>query len=208
MKQHVIKIISVPISIVLGMFFNQVAIETYFFRARLGHSGLFQQLFILLAEIVFFYMLIQLIAFRTRYWLRIEIIIACLTYIGIIFVGLLVRGIGFSSNTEFFDGFYLLNQIDYNPFSFISDFIDDRSSIVVAVINLVLFLPLPFVLSFSRIKPRFGYAIVLFVSLETAQLLLQQGYFSISDIILYSLGFVAGKYLLKLTEQRQVSANL
>ena len=73
----------------------------------------------------------------------------------------------------------------------------DRGSIVIAVINLVLFIPLPILLYANHIKPRFWAALIVFFVIELLQPALGQGFFSLGDILLYSVGFMIGMALLK-----------
>ena len=205
MKRQVIKIVSIPISILLGIFVNQFVTKSMrLISSSVGH-GVAPQLLFLLALIVMIYLLIQFIVFRTQYWTRIEIAIGSIAYFIMIMVGLVFRGIKYSLNVNSLSSLFSLYGMDFNPVSFISDFVADHSSVYIAIINLVLFLPLPFIMSINRVKPRFGYAIILFVGLELIQRLLQQGFFSLGDITLYSLGFVTGRYLLSLFQQRRAA---
>jgi hypothetical protein len=99
--------------------------------------------------------------------------------------GLLFRNC-FRDPSSYFQDWFVQRNFEWNPLSFVWDFFADRTSIVIAVINLVLFVPLPILLYANHIKPRFWAALILFFAIELLQPALGQGFFSLGDILLYS----------------------
>ncbi|MDW7658776.1 MAG: VanZ family protein [Bacillota bacterium] len=92
-----------------------------------------------------------------------------------------------------------LSGISLHPFSFILNLRDDPSGWLVAVINLLLFVPSFYLLVKSGIVRTFclGSTIVMAfaVCLELLQLLLKRGFLDVSDLLLYFAGFSVGYWL-------------
>ncbi|MHB1485879.1 MAG: VanZ family protein [Saccharofermentanales bacterium] len=193
-KQILVKIITILPASVLGILFNFI-VTTNISRNLVG-AGLAQSIIMLIGQILVFYSLLQLIIFRGRFWSRAELVIVFIAYIAVLFVGLIFR---FTRSFELnhFVYWFSLEQIELNPFSFISNFQDDHSSIIIAIINFILFIPLPALMYLNQIKPRFRVALILFFFIELLQPTLSQGFFSLGDITLYSAGFLIGMLFLK-----------
>ena len=201
-KQILIKFITIIPAVILGILFN------YFFTKNIARnlvgSSPAQSIIILIGQILVFYLLLQLIIFRGKCWTRAEFVIAFIVYVAVLFVGLIFRFARRFDLNNFAYGFRL-EQIELNPFSFISNFLVDRSSIIIALINFILFIPLPFLMYHNRIKPRFWVALILFFIIELLQPALSQGVFSLGDITLYSAGFLIGLVFLNKNNKRIAS---
>ena len=201
-KQILIKLITILPAAVLGILFNKVDIA----RNLVG-SGPARSIIMLIGQILVFYLLLQLIIFRGKCWTHAELVIVSIVYIAVLFVGLIFRrALNFDPNH--FAYWFGLEQIELNPLSFISNFLVDRSSIIIALINFILFIPLPFLMYHNRIKPRFWVALILFFFIELLQPTLSQGFFSLGDITLYSAGFLIGLVFLNRNNQRIAKVKL
>jgi glycopeptide antibiotics resistance protein len=161
----------------------------------------------LAGQAAMFYVALQLIIFRGKGWTRAEKIIGLVGYFVVLLAGLLFRNC-FRDPSSYFQDWFVQRNFEWNPLSFVWDFFADRTSIVIAVINLVLFVPLPILLYANHIKPRFWAALILFFAIELLQPALGQGFFSLGDILLYSVGFLIGMALLKwgITRGKSTSA--
>ena len=209
-KQILIKLITILPAVVLGIFFN------YFFTMSIAlnlvGSDPARSIIMLIGQILVFYSLIQLIIFRGQYWTRTELVIVFIVYIAVLSVGLVFR-YALSIDRNHFSYWFRLDQIELNPFSFIANFLVDRSSIIIALINFLIFIPLPFLMYLNRIKPRFWVALILFFCIELLQPTLSQGFFSLGDITLYSAGFLIGLVFLnknnqRITNRKQLNPNI
>lgn len=198
-KQTVIKLISILPAAVLGVLFNYIVITQYFYN--IVGTNRIKQLILLAGQAAVFYVILQLILFRGKGWTRAEKIIGLAGYFAVLLMGLLFR-YGIQDLSTSFRYWFVWRNFEWNPFSFVWDFMVDRGSLVIAAINLVLFIPLPILLSANHIKPRFWAALILFFAIELLQPALAQGVFSLGDILLYSVGFLIGLALLRLIRSR------
>ena len=196
-KQIAIKLITILPAIFLGILFNYFVTANVFFSIIYGDGNMIKQLILLAGQASIFYIILQLIIFRGRVWTRTEKVVGLVGYFAVLIVGLLLRS-GFQDLSASFQRWFDWRNFELNPISFVWDFMEDRGSIAIAVINLVLFIPLPILLYANGIKPRFLAALILFFAIELLQPALGQGFFSLGDILLYSVGFMIGMALLKL----------
>ena len=195
-KQIVIKLITILPALVLGILFNYFITANVFFSISYGSGNMTKQLIMLAGQVAVFYIVLQLILFRGKGWTRAEKIIGLVGYCAVLLVGLLLRN-GFYDLSSSFQRWFVWRNFELNPLSFVWDFFADRGSIAIAVINLALFIPLPILLYANQIKPRFWAALIVFFVIELLQPALGQGFFSLGDILLYSVGFMIGMALLK-----------
>ncbi len=202
-KQLFIKLISLIPAMVLGIFFNNFLTSTY--AINWVGPGFLRAIIILIGQVLVFYIILQLLFFRGKCWTRAELLIALIIYFAVLLVGLVFR-YEIRAFPDDFEVRQILNHVELNPLSFIADFLADRDSIVIAVINLVLFIPLPVLMSRNGMKPRFRVALILFFGIELLQLLLSTGFFSLGDIVLYSAGFFLGLFFLKKAFRESISA--
>jgi|GEM_PF-3593142 len=194
-KQIVIKLITILPALVLGILFNYFITANVFFSISYGSGNMTKQLILLAGQAAVFYIVLQLILFRGKGWTHAEKIIGLAGYCAVLLVGLLLRN-GFYDLSSSFQRWFVWRNFELNPLSFVWDFFADRGSIAIAVINLVLFIPMPILLYANHIKPRFWTALILFFTIELLQPALSQGYISLGDILLYSVGFLNGMVLL------------
>lgn len=197
-KQILIKLITILPAAVLGILCNYFL--TMNIALNLFGAGPVRSIIMLIGQILFFYSLLQLIIFRGKFWTRAELVFVFVVYMAVLFVGLVFRH-ALSFDSSHFAYWFGLNQVELNPFSFISNFLVDRSSIIITLINFMIFIPLPFLMFLNKIKPRFWVALILFFSLELLQPILSQGFFSLGDITLYSAGFLIGLVFLSIITQ-------
>lgn len=84
----------------------------------------------------------------------------------------------------------------WNPFGFISDIKGDTLSLIVMIINLLIFLPMYFLLAYTNILKTFMTRLIAFevfaFLIEYLQAQLKVGIFDLSDIFLYNVGFFIG----------------
>lgn len=84
----------------------------------------------------------------------------------------------------------------WNPFGFISDIKGDTLSLIVMFINLLIFLPMYFLLAYTNILKTFMTRLIAFevfaFLIEYLQAQLKVGIFDLSDIFLYNIGFFIG----------------
>ncbi len=196
-KQIAIKLITILPSLVLGILFNYFITANVFFSICYGDGNMAKQLILLAGQASVFYIILQLVIFRGKGWTRAEKIIGLVGYCAVLLAGLLLRS-GFYDLSSSFQRWFVWRNFELNPLSFVGDFFADRGSISIAVINLVLFIPLPILLYANGFKPRFWKALILFFAIELLQPALGQGVFSLGDILLYAVGFMIGMALLKL----------
>lgn len=86
--------------------------------------------------------------------------------------------------------------INLNPFSFIADTMIDKSSFLIMMINLIIFVPMYFLLAKANIFNKFIFRFLFFEMfaflIEYLQFKLNVGIFDLSDLFLYNLGFFVG----------------
>ncbi len=86
--------------------------------------------------------------------------------------------------------------INLNPLDFITDIKTDESSLPILIINLIIFVPMYFLLAKANIFNKFINRFLLFelfaFLIEYLQFQLKVGIFDLSDIFLYNIGFFAG----------------
>lgn len=84
----------------------------------------------------------------------------------------------------------------WNPFGFISDIKGDSASMAVMVINLIIFLPMYFLLTYTKIIKTFTLRLIVFevfaFLIEFLQAVFKVGAFDLADIFLYNVGFFVG----------------
>lgn len=87
----------------------------------------------------------------------------------------------------------------WNPFGFISDIKSDNFSLIVMVINLLIFLPVYFLLAYTNILKTFMKRLIAFevfaILIEYLQAQLKVGIFDLADIFLYNVSFLIGYIL-------------
>ncbi|MCM3317719.1 VanZ family protein [Rummeliibacillus stabekisii] len=87
----------------------------------------------------------------------------------------------------------------WNPFGFISDIQSDNFSLIVMVINLLIFLPMYFLLAYTNILKTFMKRLIAFevfaILIEYLQAQLKVGIFDLADIFLYNVSFLIGYIL-------------
>lgn len=92
--------------------------------------------------------------------------------------------------------YYATGSIGLNPFGFISDISGDEASFYVMVINVLIFVPLYFLLAYTDILKSFWSRLLIFqlfvFLIEYLQFQFEVGLFDISDIFLYNVGFFLG----------------
>lgn len=92
-------------------------------------------------------------------------------------------------------------SVSWNPFSFIFDIRNDSLSTLILVINLIVFLPMYFLLSYANVLKTFVMKLVVFelvvFLVEYLQYQLKVGIFDLSDILLYNISFFIG-YIISL----------
>ena len=99
----------------------------------------------------------------------------------------------------------------WNPLGFLHDIQGNRASLIIMIINLVIFLPMYFLLAHSNIFKSFVTRLIFFeifaFLIEFLQAKLKVGTFDLADIVLYNLSFFAGYFLflpiLKFLDKRQ-----
>lgn len=84
----------------------------------------------------------------------------------------------------------------WNPFGFISDINGNSASTAVMVINLIIFLPMYFLLAYTKIFNTFTLRLITFevfaFLIEFLQAQFKVGAFDLADIFLYNVGFFVG----------------
>jgi len=115
----------------------------------------------------------------------------------LIFIYLLVLILGLLRPDEEYG--HTNSNIAFNPFGFISDIINNESSILILFINLIIFIPMYILLNYANIFKGFLLKVVFFelfaVIIEVFQLYLNVGVCDLSDIFLYNIGFFIGYIL-------------
>lgn len=101
---------------------------------------------------------------------------------------------------------------DWNPFGFLSDIKGDTGSLIVMVINLIIFMPMYFLLTYTNVFKTFITRLIAFevfaFLIEFLQAQFNVGVFDLADILLYNIGFFVGYFLslpfLKLLKRRSL----
>ena len=92
--------------------------------------------------------------------------------------------------------YYATGLIELDPFGFISDIKTNESSIFVMLNNLIIFIPMYFLLSYANVFNSFLRRFIVFEAfaflIEYLQFQLGVGLFDLSDIFLYNVGFFVG----------------
>ena len=92
-----------------------------------------------------------------------------------------------------------MGSLALNPFGFISDIEANQTSILTLAINLVIFAPMYFLLTYTSILNKSFFKILFFESfsilLEVLQFKLNVGTFDLSDILVYNISFFTGYFI-------------
>ena len=106
-----------------------------------------------------------------------------LLYLIVLAIGLLFRNV-------------YVQAIELNPFAFIYAFFDDPLSIFTTLINVVGFIPAYPLLYCMKRNIRFSKTVIIFglisILIEFIQYIFARGVFSLSDVLLYLIGFMLG----------------
>ncbi|WP_179123840.1 VanZ family protein [Paraliobacillus ryukyuensis] len=99
----------------------------------------------------------------------------------------------------------------WNLFRIIDDIRGDTASLIVMIINIIIFLPFYFLLAhsniFERFLPRFLIFVAFSFSIEYLQVQFKVGIFDLADILLYNVGFFVG-YIISLPVLHILKNNL
>ncbi len=87
----------------------------------------------------------------------------------------------------------------WNPVGFLSDIEGDTASLIVMIINLIIFMPMYFLLAHTNVLKSFmtrliGFEVFAFL-IEFIQVQLKVGAFDLADIVLYNIGFFVGYFI-------------
>lgn len=130
------------------------------------------------------YVLLKLVLGMATKWDRYALLLA---YFTVLIFGLLRPDGQYSIGT---------GDVSWNPIAFLSDIQGDRASQWVMVINLIIFVPMYFLLAVSNVLKGFKGRFFLFQgvawTLEWMQHILNVGQFDLSDLLLYTVGFLIG----------------
>lgn len=89
----------------------------------------------------------------------------------------------------------------WNPIGFIFDVQNDDLSLIIMFINILIFVPMYFLLAYANVFKNFLSRLIIFeifiFLIEYLQVLLKIGIFDLSDIFLYNIGFCIG-YIISL----------
>lgn len=150
-------------------------------------------------QLVVIYIISQLIFFRKL--TRTEIVLLSAAYVITVISVLFLRYNVINMQGVFrFSPFTGNWPISWNPISFIFDAADDRSSILVSLLNVFLFVPLKPILAANKLPHKWWIVITCFGAIEWLQYILQTGSFDLGDIVLYFAGYLAGYGFVKLYE--------
>lgn len=102
----------------------------------------------------------------------------------------------------------------WNPVGFLSDIKGDTGSLIVMIINLIIFMPMYFLLAHTNILKTFITRLIAFeifsFLIEFLQAQLKVGAFDLADIVLYNVGFFVGYFIslpiLKLLKRRDLQS--
>lgn len=112
-------------------------------------------------------------------------ILLCLYFVVLLF-GLLRQGINYSIDSS----------VSWNPFGFMLDIHTNEASFYVMLINLIIFMPMYFLLAYTNVFNSFYKRLIFFeifiVLIEFTQYEFNIGVLDLSDILLYNIGFFVG----------------
>ena len=102
----------------------------------------------------------------------------------------------------------------WNPVGFLSDIKGDTGSLIVMIINLIIFMPMYFLLAHTNALKTFMTRLIAFeifsFLIEFLQAQLKVGAFDLADIVLYNVGFFVGYFIslpiLKLLKRRDLQS--
>jgi len=102
----------------------------------------------------------------------------------------------------------------WNPVGFLSDIKGNTGSLIVMIINLIIFMPMYFLLAHTNILKTFITRLIAFeifsFLIEFLQAQLKVGAFDLADIVLYNVGFFVGYFIslpiLKLLKRRDLQS--
>ncbi|WP_246234773.1 VanZ family protein [Bacillus aquiflavi] len=105
---------------------------------------------------------------------------------------------------------------NWNPIGFLSDIKGDTGSLIVMVINLIILMPMYFLLTYTNVFKTFITRLIAFevfaFLIEFLQAQLNVGVFDLADIFLYNIGFFVGYFIslpfLKLLNRRSLKYHL
>lgn len=87
----------------------------------------------------------------------------------------------------------------WNPVGFLSDIKGDTGSLIVMVINLIIFMPMYFLLAYTNVLKTFVTRLMAFevfaFLIEYLQAQFKVGAFDVADIFLYNVGFFVGYFI-------------
>lgn len=183
MQSLIIFATSVIIAILLNYFFTKHIL------GRVGFVGAEYYIIALILQTVFIY---EGILFFIRGWNINDKRLLSILYILITVV------------TLFFRSNHYIGGYDLNPLSFITNNMYYENSMYQIIVNIVLFMPFPIVVSFltSKNKVIFFSFLICSFSVEAIQFLTHRGIFDLGDIVLYTIGFSIGLIVLTLMKPR------
>jgi glycopeptide antibiotics resistance protein len=146
-------------------------------------------LILIFACTVLLYSVFQYLFFRKLY--RVETILLSGAYFLSIFAVLFLRNASRSFLLSF-PGWFSGGRYTMNPFSFVQYARYDPTTLLTAILNFLLFIPLFLVLRTNSIPARLWAVIVAFFAVEMLQFVLGCGSFDMGDVLLYFLGYLAG----------------
>lgn len=189
-------ILSCPLTLAANIFITSEI------ESRLGISSSLGQILILFAQLALIYLILQFLIFRKL--AKFEKYLLAAAYAVIVFSGLFLRYPGSGFNL-YFDGDRMTfsRAIGWNPLSFIFDAIQYPFSMVVNLINILLFLPLMPVLAINNCRPKWWVILAGFVTIEFLQFFFNCGAFDLGDIVLYMFGYIAGLRTLRIFDEKR-----
>lgn len=104
----------------------------------------------------------------------------------------------------------------WNPVGFLSDIKGDTGSLIVMIINLIIFMPMYFLMAHTNVLKTFMTRLIAFeifaFLIEYLQAQFKVGAFDLADIVLYNVGFFVGYFIslpiLKLLKRRTLRSHL
>lgn len=184
-------ILSCPLTLAANIFITSEI------ESRLGIGSSLGQILILFAQLTLIYLILQFLIFRKL--ANFEKFLLAAAYAVIVFSGLFLRYPGSGFNL-YFNGNQMIfsRAIGWNPLSFIFDAIQYPFSMLVNLINILLFLPLMPVLAINKCRPKWWVILVGFATIEFLQFFFNSGAFDLGDIVLYMIGYIAGLGILRI----------
>ncbi|WOV85750.1 hypothetical protein PGH26_07390 [Sporosarcina jeotgali] len=86
----------------------------------------------------------------------------------------------------------------WNPVGFLSDIKGDTGSLIVMLINIIIFMPMYFLLAQTNVLKTFATRLIVFEIVaflfELSQAQFKVGAFDLSDVVLYNIGFFVGYF--------------